>query len=104
MRLKKNPQEKCKNMDFQPKEGWRRIQRKGEPDRVVLYAPIDLRDEILEEAHGAALTGHSGQLKTKECILQSYFWPGMDQDIMTHIKTCHQCQVRRKYDTTKPVL
>jgi len=47
---------------------WRRIRRFGEPDRVVLYAPPSMREAILQEAHGAPLAGHDGQLKTKERI------------------------------------
>ena len=69
---------------------YRRLRRTGEPDRVVLFAPPAMRDAILQEAHGAALSGHGGTLKTKERILQSYFWPGMDQDIQTHLKTCEK--------------
>jgi len=74
---------------------WRRIRRFGEPDRVVLFAPPSMREEILQEAHGAPLAGHDGQLKTRERILQTYFWSGMEGDIKHHIQTCHKCQVRR---------
>ena len=45
---------------------YRRLRRTGEPDRVVLFAPPTMRDAILQEAHGAALSGHGGTLKTKE--------------------------------------
>ena len=83
---------------------YRQLQRTGEPDRVVLFAPPTMRELILQEAHGAALSGHGGTLKTKERILQSYFWPGMDQDIQTHLKTCQKCQMRRTRDQTKPEL
>ena len=65
---------------------YRRVHQTGEPDRVVLFSPPTMRDAKLQEAHGAALSGHGGTLKTKEQILQSYFWPGMDQDIQTHLK------------------
>ena len=83
---------------------YRRLRQTGEPDRVVLFAPPTMRDAILQEAHGTALSGHGGTLKTKERILQSYFWPGMDQDIQTHLKTCQKCQLRRTRDQTKPAL
>ena len=83
---------------------YRRLCQTGEPDRVVLFAPPTMRDAILQEAHGTALFGHGGTLKTKERILQSYFWPGMDQDIQTHLKTCQKCQLCRTRDQTKPAL
>ena len=72
---------------------WRRLRRPGEADRVVLYVPYNMKSDILEEAHGSELAGHFGQLKTKERILQSYFWSGMDGDIEQHIRTCHKCQL-----------
>ena len=31
--------------------------------------------------------GHEGQFKTKERILQSYWWPGMDKEINDHLKS-----------------
>ena len=67
---------------------YRRLRRTGELDRVVLFAPPTMRESIsiFQEAHGAALSKHGGTFKTKERILQSYFWPGMDQDIQTHLK------------------
>ena len=70
---------------------------------MVLFAPPTMRDTILHEAHGAALSRHRGTLKTKERILQSYFWPGMDQDIQTHLKTSQKCQLQRTRDQTRPL-
>jgi hypothetical protein len=46
-------------------------------------APADIIPDILSDAHGHILAGHDGVLKTKERILQSYYWPGMDQDNFT---------------------
>ena len=74
---------------------YRRLRHNVESDRVVLFAPPTMRDAILQEAHGAVLSGHGLTLKTKERILQSYFWPGMDQDIQTHLKTCQKCPQRQ---------
>ena len=41
------------------------------------------------------MSGHDGVLKTKERILQCYYWPGIDADILAHIKACHKCQRRK---------
>jgi len=83
---------------------WRRLRRAGDADRVVIWAPPDIRADILEAAHGNEMAGHDGQLKTKEQILQTYFWPGMDSHIAQHIKTCHRCQLRRKEPAPQPLL
>jgi len=83
---------------------WRRMKRQFEPSRVVLYTPKTMRSDLVKEAHGTIMSGHDGVLKTKERLLQSYYWPGMDQDIQEHIKSCHQCQVRKTQPTAAPTL
>ena len=54
--------------------------------------------EVLSEAHGNLLVGHDGIYKTKERLLQCYYWPGMDADNAEHLKSCHHCQLRREDD------
>jgi hypothetical protein len=78
---------------------WRRIHRKAAPDRVVIMLPRTLVSEVLQDAHGSLLTGHDGINKTKERILQCYYWPGMDKDIAEHLSSCHKCQTQR---STRP--
>ena len=56
------------------------------------------------EAHGELLTGHDGIYKTKERLMQCFYWPGMDADVATHLKSCHRCQMRRKDDRPPPTL
>jgi hypothetical protein len=73
---------------------WRRLKDKHS-EKVVIVAPQKLVPAILENAHGHLLAGHGGVLKTKERILQSYYWPGMDQDINDHLKRCQKCQIHR---------
>ena len=42
---------------------WKRVKRVNEPSRVVLYLPAQLKDKVLQEAHGTLLAGHDGVLK-----------------------------------------
>ena len=79
---------------------WRRIKRQFEPSQVVLFLPATLVPEALSEAHGELLTGHDGIYKTKERLFQCFYWPGMDADIATHLKSCHRCHVRCRDDRT----
>ena len=83
---------------------WRRVKRRFEPSRVVIFLPASLVPEVLQDAHGHLLGGHDGFLKTKERIFQCYYWPGMDQDIQDHIQSCHKCQVRKPKNPTSPSL
>ena len=75
---------------------WKRIKRQGEPSRVVLFLPHTMTSRVIKDAHGHILAGHDGLFKTKERIMQCYYWPCMDKDINDHIQQCHQCQLRKK--------
>ncbi len=64
--------------------------------RSVLMVPQHLIPNILREAHGQFLAGHFGVSKTKERLLQSYYWPNMEKDISEHLQRCDRCQITRK--------
>jgi hypothetical protein len=83
---------------------WRRIKRQFEPSRVVLFLPYSLVPDALTEAHGELLTGHDGIYKTKERLMQCFYWPGMDSNIASHLKSCHKCQLRRRDNRPPPTL
>ncbi len=80
-------------------------QLKNMPEKwVVIMAPADIIPNILSEAHGHILAGHDGILKTKERILQLYYWPSMDQDIQLHIQKCHKCQLQKPSQSPPPLM
>ncbi len=92
---------------------WRRIKRQFEPSRVVLFLPAALTTDAMTEAHGQLLTGHDGIYKTKERLMQCFYWLGMDADIAwlgmdadiaAHLKSCHRCQLRRRDNRPPPAL
>jgi hypothetical protein len=83
---------------------WRRIRRQFEPSRVVIFLPASLKQEALTDAHGNLLVGHDGIYKTKERLLQCFYWPGMDTDIAAHLQTCHRCQMCHTDDCPPPAL
>jgi hypothetical protein len=83
---------------------WRRLTRYDAQPRTVLLVPAVLAPALVSEAHGQILTGHDGISKTKERLLQSYYWPNMDADISNHIEGCQRCQARRKDDRPQPCL
>ena len=77
---------------------WIRLQD-HERQRNALFLPEKYRKRAMCEAHGTLLTGHDAVNKTYMRISDSYFWPGMVNDIAKHISSCLQCQVRK---TAKP--
>jgi len=80
---------------------WRCIKRQFEPSQVVIFLPAMLVPDVLA---GNLLVGHNGIYETKECLLQCYYWPGMDADITAHLKSCHHCQMRWKDNCPPPAL
>jgi hypothetical protein len=71
---------------------WKRLGL-NQQNRSVLLVPQHLIKEILSESHGHLLAGHFGVNKTKQRILQSYYWPNMDKDITEHLQSCDKCQL-----------
>ena len=74
------------------------------PHRNVLILPLVLADELIHESHVALLSGHEGVTRTKERLLQSYFWPNMEEKIGQHVAACNRCQSRRTTDRPRPPL
>jgi hypothetical protein len=57
---------------------WTRIIGHGEK-KTVLMVPENMVTTLSKGIHGDMLYSQEGQFKTKERILQSYGWRGMDQ-------------------------
>ncbi len=74
---------------------WKRLGA-NQQHRSVLLVPQHLIPEILHEAHGHLLAGHFGVTKTKQGLLQSYYWPIMERDITEHLRRCDKCQLTKK--------
>jgi hypothetical protein len=66
--------------------------------------PQHLIPDILHKAHGHFLAGHFGISKTKERLLQSYYWPNMESDILDHLWKCDKCQVAESGKTSPELL
>ena len=58
----------------------------------MIVVPKAIFSQLITEVHGNIMYGHEGQFKTKERILQSYWWPGMDQHINVLLQKCTKCQ------------
>ena len=76
----------------------------NEYERILLVVPNQLKGALLAEAHGSLLAGHGGVFKTKQRLLQSYWWPNMDTDINKHIQKCKKCIVTSKNTNAPPVV
>jgi hypothetical protein len=82
---------------------WRRLGANYQ-HRSVLLVPQHLIPNILHKAHGHFLAGHFGISKTKERLLQSYYWPNMESDISEHLRRCNKCQTAKLGQTAPELL
>ena len=57
-----------------------------------IVVPLKFRDKLLQIAHDVPLGGHLGNRKTRQRILQSFFWPGIFIDVAHYCRTCAVCQ------------
>ncbi len=45
--------------------------------------------------HGHLLAGQFEVNKTKQCLLQSLYWPNINKDITEHLQSCDKCQLTK---------
>lgn len=57
-----------------------------------LVLPSQSRAIVLNLAHGVPTAGHLGITKTKDRVLQRYYWPGVFKDVAHYCRTCDTCQ------------
>lgn len=50
-----------------------------------------MRDNIIQEKHHGALSGHFGLDKTLELVRRNYFWPKLQKDVRKFVEECTIC-------------
>ena len=78
---------------------WRPSNVPADDDSFVehqIVLPKAYRQDVLQLAHKAPLSGHLGRNKTYWKICKNFYWPGIQSDVKEFIKTCHTCQVAGK--------
>ena len=59
---------------------------------VQVVVPKKYRNMLVEIAHASDMSGHFGVKKTREKLLNDYFWPGMTASVKAFCKSCEICQ------------
>lgn len=64
-------------------------------DKVIeqLLVPQPHRSTVLQLAHMHLLGAHLGVEKTKERVLQRFFWPGVHKEVENYCRSCPDCQI-----------
>jgi hypothetical protein len=55
-----------------------------------------MKSKIIPDMQGDVMIGHESKNKTRERLILSYWWPGMETEIDIFIKRCDKCQKTRK--------
>lgn len=83
-----------KNVKFVRKDGllYRHYQDRRGTVVDQLVVPKSLRCDVLKLCHSNSWAGHLGTRKTKQRLLQEWYWPGCFKDIENHVRACDTCQ------------
>ena len=73
-----------------------RYARAGYPTRDLVIAPGKRIANIIAEAHGSLLGGHSSSEKTVQQIFTNYWFPGIYTEVDFFIENCSVCQRMKK--------
>ncbi|XP_064389549.1 uncharacterized protein LOC135337548 [Halichondria panicea] len=60
-----------------------------------LVLPTQCRQLVLRLAHDVPTAGHLGVTKTRNRVLQRYYWPGVFKEVTEYCTTCEVCQRSR---------
>ncbi|XP_066965511.1 uncharacterized protein [Macrobrachium rosenbergii] len=64
----------------------------GDNFKEQLIIPSAFRSTVLELAHSGLMGGHLGIDKTKNRILDKFYWPGVIREVVRYIRSCDICQ------------
>ena len=86
---------RMKRFTLHPNGFWKR------GHQIIVPHSKTLRELILEEAHGAPLSGHTGIDRTVARLKETFWWPQMYTDAVAWVRGCDACQ-RNKASSHKP--
>ena len=66
--------------------------------RIVI--PASLQERVIKIAHQA----HQGIVKTKQCIREKVWFPGIDAKVEAEVKSCIPCQASNPQSSREPII
>ena len=94
-----NPTRKTRRLirHFELKDGvlFRRYLRDGQV-LSLLCVPPPLVKDVIVNCHEATTAGHLGEKRTLDKIRLRYFWPKMSKQVIQHVRSCVECQMRKR--------
>ena len=68
----------------------------GSGEYLQFIVPLVMRKEVLFQMHDSLLSGHLGLKKTKEKILQRFYWYSLKDDVTICIQKCDTCAADKR--------
>ena len=70
-------------------------------DDFPLVVPQEYRKDLLIISRDIISAGHLGINKTKDRLLNYFYWPGITKDVAKYVKRCKACQRTSPVKTTE---
>ena len=64
--------------------------------KARLVIPRSLQKTLMEFHHDSSFAGHMGIGKTLGFMRERYYWPTLNKDVRTYIRSCHKCLSTKK--------
>jgi hypothetical protein len=74
---------------------FRKRTQTGDDKHLQMIIPKSKKEVVMMHHHDIPTAGHLGAEKTTEKIKQSYYWPGMDDDVKNYCVQCDVCTKRK---------
>ena len=72
------------------------IKRDGSGEYLQFIVPLSMKKEVLFQMHNSLVSGHLGCKKTKEKILQRFYWYSLKDEVVLHIQKCDTCAADKR--------
>ena len=73
-------------------------------ERLFVPATNFIRTQLIKAAHATTASAHPGKTKTRQNVMDEYYWPGMSGDIDTYVANCKICRRTHAPRDKKPGL
>ena len=73
-------------------------------DQYLLVVPASKRQELMQYFHDIPSGGHMGSEKTLSRLRQTFYWPGMKEDVVKFCGSCDKCTSRKSSMATRAPL
>ena len=72
------------------------LKQDGTGEYLQFLVPRSIRKEILYQMHDSLISGHLGCKKTKQKILQRFYWYSLKDDVNLYIQRCDTCAADKR--------